>query len=78
MTINNDSISSEDLDYATDESSSDFDDNLTEIDTLDGVSDERKSKNSNKNNLLAKKRIEQLQEERELKKLIEDCYDDWD
>ncbi len=69
--------SSDDLDFGSDESSSEFD-SIAEFELDSNSADDRKSKQNNKRSFLEKKkRIEQLQEERRLKKFDED-YDDWD
>ena len=78
MSIDSDyeSSSSEELDFNSDESSSEFDNNVAEFELNISSTDVKKSKQSNKRNFLAKKKIEQLQEERRLRKLDEDYYDD--
>ena len=80
MTIdpNYDVSSSEELDFENEESSSELSNEIAEFE-LNSESIERKSsKSNNKRNFLAKKKIEQLHEERRLKKFEDDYYGDWD
>lgn len=70
--------SSDDLDFDIDDSTNELDNNVAEFELNTGPSEEKKSKQNNKRNFLAKRKIEQLKEERLLKKLEEDYYDDWD
>lgn len=79
MTINYESTASENLDFDSDEPSSDFDNSVAEFELdTSPVETNKKSRQSAKRNFLAKKKIEQLQEERQLRKFEEDYYDDWD
>jgi hypothetical protein len=70
--------SSNDLDFNNDESSGDGENDIAEFELNLSNSEERSSKHNNKRNFIAKKKIEQLQEERRLRKLDEGNYDDWD
>ena len=80
MTINSnyELSSSDDIDFNDDESIDEFDNSVADFDLNTAPSEGKNSKHSNKRNYLAKKKIEQLQEERRLRKLDEDYYDDWD
>jgi len=69
--------SSDKVDLSSGESLNNFN-NIADF-TLDLMSEEVKSsKQSNKHNFLVKQRIEQLQEERRLRRFDEDYYADWD
>jgi hypothetical protein len=57
---------------------SDFDNNVADFDLNTAPTEVRSSKQSNKRNYLAKKRIEELHEARRLRKLEDDYYGDWD
>jgi len=70
--------SSNDLDFNSDEPSSEFDKDIAEFELNVSSSEEESSKHKNKRNFLAKKKIEQLQEERRLRKFDDESYDDWD
>ncbi len=70
--------SSNESDFDSEESSSDLENNIAEFELNVSTSEEKSTKHNNKRNFLAKKKIEQLQEERRLKKLDEDYYDDWE
>lgn len=70
--------SSSDLDFNNDESSSEDENDIAEFELNVSNSEERNSKHNNKRNYLAKKKIEQLQEDRRLRKLDAVNYDDWD
>jgi hypothetical protein len=70
--------SSNDLDFNNDESSGDGENDIAEFELNLSNSEERSSKHNNKRNFIAKKKIEQLHEERRLRKLDEGNYDDWD
>jgi hypothetical protein len=69
--------SSDDLDFDSEGSLSEFENNIAEFELNVSSTEEKSSKHNNKRNFLAKKKIEQLQEEHRLKKLNAD-YDDWD
>ncbi|MFT5758331.1 MAG: hypothetical protein ACI9LM_003070 [Alteromonadaceae bacterium] len=68
---------SDEFDYNSDESANDLDNTIAEFDLNINSTEGKNSKHNNKRNFLAKKKLEQLQEERRLKKFDED-YDDWD
>lgn len=70
--------SSEELDFNNEESSNDLSNDIAEFELNSGSGEENNSKANHKRNFLAKKRIEQLQEERRLKKFEDDYYGDWD
>jgi hypothetical protein len=80
MTLNPDYElpSSTDVDFEDDDPKSDLDNNVADFDLNTAPSEGKSSKHLNKRNFLAKKKIEQLEEERRLRKLDEDYYDDWD
>jgi hypothetical protein len=65
---------------SSDTSSSDYEKNAGDGDfVIDSNSTPDKSaKQKNKRNYQARRAIERLKEERRLKKLIDDDYDDWD
>ncbi len=73
-----DESSSEELGFDHEESSSDLSNDIAEFELNSGSNEGKNSKANHKRNFLAKKRIEQLQEERRLKKFEEDYYGDWD
>ncbi|TPH12106.1 hypothetical protein [Litorilituus lipolyticus] len=75
---NFDESSSEELDFDNEESSSDLSNDIAEFELNSGLNVGKNSKANYKRNLLAKQRIEQLQEERRLKKFEDDYYGDWD
>lgn len=64
--------SSDELDFGDDQA------NVADFELDSAPIENKKSKHNNKRNFEAKKRIEQLQEERRLKKFDENYYDDWD
>lgn len=70
--------SSADIDFNDDEPKDELDNNVADFDLDIAPTEGKSSKHINKRNYLAKKKIEQLQEERRLRKLDEDYYDDWD
>tara|TARA_B110001454_G_C12315609_1_gene265576 strand:+ start:252 stop:494 length:243 start_codon:yes stop_codon:yes gene_type:complete len=80
MTINStDEIPSSDtIDFNDDDSKNEFDNNVADFDLNTAPTEGKNSRHSNKRKYLAKKKIEQLQEERRLRKLDEDYYGDWD
>lgn len=69
---------SNELDLNSDEAESEFDNDMADLELSLPASDVKTSKQNSKRNFLAKRKIEQLQEERRLKRLDEDYYDDWD
>jgi hypothetical protein len=70
--------SSDDSDFNNDDSSEKFEDNINDIDFETNPDQVKSSKKNNKRSYEAKKKIELLKEERRLRKLIENDYDDWD
>lgn len=62
----------------SDVKSSEFDNSVADFDLDASSADGSTPKQNNKRNYLAKKKIEQLKEERQLRKLFDDDYDDWD
>ncbi|MBU2970004.1 hypothetical protein KO527_11645 [Pseudoalteromonas sp. C2R02] len=80
MTINSnyDSTSADDLDFSSDETSSEVENDIAELELNINPSESANSKHKNKRNFLAKRKIEQLQEERLRRKQDEDYFDDWD
>lgn len=72
---NYDLASSDELDF---ESSNKLSNEIAEFELNSASNDGKSSKTNSKRNYLIKKKIEQLQEERRLKKLEDDYYDDWD
>jgi hypothetical protein len=84
MTMTNNSnyklSSSDQLDFTLEEPSNeiDNDNDIADFELNTTPTEGRNSRHCNKRNFLAKKKIEQLQEERQLKKLDDDYYDDWD
>lgn len=70
--------SSDDSDFNNDDSSEKFEDNINDIDFETNPDQVKSSKKNNKRSYEAKKKIELLKEERRLRSLIEDDYDDWD
>lgn len=80
MTIDSDYElpSSGDSDINSDDSSSEFDNSVADFDLNTSFADGSTTKQNNKRSYLAKKKIEQLKEERQLRKLFDDDYDDWD
>jgi hypothetical protein len=70
--------SSEQLDFSDEEPTDEIDNDIAEFEFNTSPNEGKNSRHCNKRNFLAKKKIEQLQEERRLKKLETDYYDDWD
>lgn len=66
--------SSDELDFDNEESSNE----LAELELNSESSERKSSKQNNKRIFLAKQKIEQLQEERRLKRFEDDYYGDWD
>lgn len=69
---------SDELDFSTEESSTEQSNEIAEFELNTESSEGKSSKQHNKRNYLAKKKIEQLQEERRLKRFEDDYYGDWD
>jgi len=70
--------SSADIDFNDDVPKDELDNNVADFDLDTAPTEGKSSKHINKRNYLAKKKIEQIQEEQRLKKLDADYYDDWD
>jgi hypothetical protein len=66
--------SSAELDFDNEESSNE----IAEFELNSESNEKKKSKQNNKRNFLVKQKIEQLQEERRLKRFEDDYYGDWD
>ena len=75
---NYDLTSSDELDFESEESSNELSNEIAEFELNSGSNEGKSSKKNNKRNFLAKKKIEQLQEERRLKRFEDDYYGDWD
>lgn len=70
--------SSADIDFNDDVPKDELDNNVADFDLDTAPTEGKSSKHINKRNYLAKKKIEQIQEEQRLKKLDAYYYDDWD
>jgi len=70
--------SSDELDFNNEESSNELSNEIAEFELDSEPSERKSSKKNHKRNFLAKKKIEQLQEERRLKRFDDDYYGDWD
>lgn len=70
--------SSDELDFDNEESSNELSNEIAEFELNSESSEKKSSKQNNKRNFLAKQKIEQLQEERRLKRFEDDYYGDWD
>jgi hypothetical protein len=70
--------SSADIDFNDDVPKDELENNVADFDLDTAPTEGKSSKHINKRNYLAKKKIEQIQEEQRLKKLDADYYDDWD
>jgi hypothetical protein len=70
--------SSAEADFDDDEPKGELESNAADFDLDTAPTEGKSSKHINKRIYLAKQKIEQLQEERRLRKLDEDYYDDWD
>ena len=70
--------SSDDLDFTCDDSSGDLENDVADFELDTSPSEEKKSKHCNKRNFNAKRKIEQLKEERLFRKFDDSYYDDWD
>jgi hypothetical protein len=69
--------SSDELDFDNEESSNELSNEIAEFE-LNSESSEKSSKKNSKRSFDAKQRIEQLHEERRLKRFEDDYYGDWD
>ncbi|MDT0605223.1 hypothetical protein [Thalassotalea castellviae] len=70
--------SSDDLNFNGDDDYPELDNNIADFELSTGSSEVKNSRQNHKRNFLAKKKIEQLQEAKRLRKLEEDYFDDWD
>jgi len=70
--------SSADIDFNDEKPKDELDNSVADFDLDIAPTEGNSSKHINKRNYLAKKKIELLQEERRLRKLDQDYYDDWD
>ena len=70
--------SPDDSEFNNNTYSSDFDNNVADFDLNTAPTEVKSSKQSNKRNYLAKKKIEELHEARRLRKLDDGYYGDWD
>ena len=80
MTIdpNYELASSNELDLDDDEAANDFYNDFSAFEMNTNPNEMKSSRKNNKRNFQAKRKIEQLQEARRMKKLEDDYYDDWD
>jgi len=69
--------SDDELDFSEEGSGNDLDNDIAEFESYITSAERKKSKHTNKRNYIAMRKIERLKEERRLKKLNEDYYDDW-
>jgi len=70
--------SSDELNLDSDSSSSELENDIADFELTVNSNERKSSRRNEKRSYLAKKKIEQLQEERRLRRLDEDYYDDWD
>jgi hypothetical protein len=70
--------SSDDLNFNGDDDYLELDNNIADFELSTGSNEVKNSRQNHKRNFLAKKKIEQLQEAKRLRKLEEDYFDDWD
>lgn len=75
--LNNES-SCDELDFFENNSSIELDNDIAEFELNLDTTIRKKSKHTTKRNFIAMRKIEQLQEERRLRKINDDFYDDWD
>lgn len=80
MAIDSDyDLSSDDeLNFDSNSSSNELGNDIAEFELTVNSNEGKSSRRNDKRNHLAKKKIEQLQEERRLRRFDEDYYDDWD
>ena len=80
MTIdpNYELTSSNELDLDDDEAANDLDNDFATFEMNANPNEGKSSRQNNKRNFQAKRKIEQLQEARRMRKLEDDYYDDWD
>ena len=79
MTINTnyELSASDDVSFDDDQSSNEFDNDIAEFEPHANTKNVKKSKNSKKFNFIARRKIEQLHEDRQLRKLDLNYYDEW-
>lgn len=70
--------SSDELNFDNESSSNELDNDIADFELRVNTDEGKRSRRNEKRIHLAKKKIEQLQEERRLRQLDEDYYDDWD
>ncbi|MDG1751579.1 MAG: hypothetical protein P8I03_07960 [Thalassotalea sp.] len=70
--------SSDDLNFNSDDDFSDDENNIADFELSTNPNEVKSSRQNHKRNFFAKKKIEQLQEARRMRKFDEDYYDDWD
>ena len=70
--------SSDELNFDNDSSSTELENDIADFELTVNSNEGKSSRRNEKRNYLAKKKIEQLQEERRLRRFDEDYYDDWD
>ncbi|WP_042145932.1 MULTISPECIES: PA3496 family putative envelope integrity protein [unclassified Pseudoalteromonas] len=70
--------SSDELNFDSESSSSELENDIADFELTVNTNEGKSSRRNEKRIHLAKKKIEQLQEERRLRRLNEDYYDDWD
>ena len=77
MTYNSNSelTTANETDFGSDDASSPLDNDIAEFELNSSPNEGKRIKQNNKRTYLAKKRIEELQEERRLRKFDEDYYD---
>lgn len=70
--------SSDELNFDSNSSSNELENDIADFELTVNSNEGKSSRRNEKRNHLAKKKIEQLQEERRLRRLDEDYYGDWD
>lgn len=70
--------SSDELNFDNESSSNELDNDIADFELRVNTDVGKRSRRNGKRIHLAKKKIEQLQEERRLRRFNEDYYDDWD
>ena len=70
--------SSDELNFDGDDEFGDYENNIADFELSTNSNEVKSSKKNHKRNFFAKKKIEQLQEARRMRKFEEDYYDDWD
>ncbi|MFT6901039.1 MAG: hypothetical protein ACJAXS_001226 [Colwellia sp.] len=79
MTINTnyELSASDNVSFDDDQPSNEFDNDIAEFERHANTNDVKKSKSSKKLNFIARRKIEQLHEDRQLRKLDLNYYDEW-